>query len=137
MLVVRCSLLFIRCSLLVTICSLLVTFCSFLVTFCSLLSSFYSLLVTFYSLPVIFCLLLVTFSQILWAIARLLVIRVTLIYLVYEFFIFSFLVLLKEMGTRSETKISSCCFCVSCKSRELGGRESPRYSCVSTVVESS
>ena len=60
--------------------------------------------------------------KLLWATARLLVTRVSLIYLVDEFFIFSLLVLLlKEMRARGESKISSCCFCVWCKSRELEG----------------
>ena len=54
-----------------------------------------------------------------------------------EFFIFSSLVLLKEIRTESESKISSCCFCVLWKIRELGGRGSPRFSCVTLVVESS
>ena len=47
------------------------------------------------------------------AITQLLVTRVTLIYLVDQFFIFSSLVLLKEMRTRGEFKISSCCFLIS------------------------
>ena len=60
--------------------------------------------------------------KLLWVTGRLLVTRVSLIYLVDEFFIFSLLVLLlKEMRTRGESKISSCCFCVWCKSRELDG----------------
>ena len=60
--------------------------------------------------------------KLLWVTGRLLVTRVSLIYLVDEFFIFSLLVLLlKEMRTRGESKISSCCFCVWCKSRELEG----------------
>ena len=42
-----------------------------------------------------------------WATARLLVTRVILIDLVDEFFILSFLVLLKEMRTGDESKISS------------------------------
>ena len=33
----------------------------------------------------------------------------------------------KEMRTQSQTKISSCCLYVWCKSRELGGRGSPRF----------
>ena len=49
--------------------------------------------------------------QLLWATARLLVIRVSLIYLADKFFIFSFLMLLKEMRTRGECKVSSCYFC--------------------------
>ena len=49
--------------------------------------------------------------QLLWANARLLVTRVSLIYLVDKLFIFSFEVLLKEMRTRGESKISSCYFC--------------------------
>ena len=105
--------------------------------FCSLLVNFYSFLVTSSLLLVTFCSLLVTFSQLLWAIAWLLVTRITLIYLVDEFFISSLLVLLKEMRMRGESKISSCCFCVSCKSREFRGRRSPGSPCVTLVVESS
>ena len=76
--------------------------------------------------------------QLLWATARLLVTvtRVSLIYLVDQFFILSFLVLLKEMRTRVESKIPSCCFCVWCKSRESGGRGSSRFPCVTPVVKS-
>ena len=70
------------------------------------------------------------------ATTRLLVTRVTLMYLVDEFFIFSFLVLLKEMRTRCESKISSCYLWVWCKSKELRGRGSPGFSCVTPVVES-
>ena len=33
----------------------------------------------------------------------------------------------KEMRTQSQIKISSCCLYVWCKSRELGGRGSPRF----------
>ena len=62
--------------------------------------------------------------------------RVSLIYLVDEFFIFSLLVLLKEMRMWGESKTSSCCFCVWCKSRELAGRRSPRFPCATPVVES-
>ena len=40
------------------------------------------------------------------------------------------------MRTWGESKISSCCFCVCCKSRELGGRGSPRFPCVTPVVQS-
>ena len=74
--------------------------------------------------------------QLLWATAHLLVTRVSLIYQVDELFIFEFLVLLKEMKTRGEPEISSCCFCVWCKSRELGGRVSPRFPCKTQVVKS-
>ena len=49
--------------------------------------------------------------QIFWTTARLLVTRVSLIYLVDMFFIFSFLVLLKAMRTRGEFKNSPCYFC--------------------------
>ena len=59
-------------------------------------------------------------SQLLWATVLLLVTRVSLIYLVDEFFVFSFLVLLKEMRTHGESKISSCCFYVWCKSSSSG-----------------
>ena len=48
-------------------------------------------------------------------------------------------VLLKEMRARGQSKISSCCFCVWCKSKELGGRVGvggPRFPCVTRVVES-
>ena len=44
--------------------------------------------------------------------------------------------LLKEMRTRGESKISSCCFYVLYKLRELGGRGSPELPCVTPVVES-
>ena len=75
--------------------------------------------------------------KLLWVTGRLLVTRVSLIYLVDEFFIFSLLVLLlKEMRTRGESKISSCCFCVWCKSRELEVCWSPRFPYVNQVVES-
>ena len=74
--------------------------------------------------------------QLLWATARLLVTRVSLIYQVDELFTFEFLVLLKEMKTRGEPEISSCCFCVWCKSRELEGRGSPRFPCNTQVLES-
>ena len=47
---------------------------------------------------------------------------------------FSFLVLLKEMRTRGQFKISSCCFWW--KSGELWGRGSPRFPCLTPVVES-
>ena len=49
--------------------------------------------------------------QLLWATARLSITRVSLIYLIGKFFIFSFLVLLKKMRMRDEFKISSCYFC--------------------------
>ena len=45
--------------------------------------------------------------------------------------IFSFLVLFKDMRARGQSKISL--FCVWCKSRELGGRVSPRFSCITTA----
>ena len=111
--------------------------CSLLVTFCSLLVARYFLLVARYFLLVARYFLFVAFSQLLLATARLLATRVTLIYLVDEFFIFSLLVLLKEMNGRCESRVSSCCFCVSCKSRELGGRRCPRLPCLTPVVESS
>ena len=44
---------------------------------------------------------------------------------------FLYLVLLKEIRTWGQSNISSCC-----KSGELGGRGSPRFSCVTPVVES-
>ena len=74
--------------------------------------------------------------QLLWATARLLVTRASLIYLVHEFSIFSFLVLLREVIWRGELKISSCCFCAWCKSRNLRSRGSPRFPCVTPVVKS-
>ena len=74
--------------------------------------------------------------QLLWATAHLLVTRVSLIYQVDELFIFEFLVLLKEMKTRGEPEISSCCFCVWCKSRELEGNGSLRFPCNTEVVKS-
>ena len=40
----------------------------------------------------------------------------------------------KEMRTQDQPKISPCCLCVWCKSRELGGRGSPRFP--TPVVES-
>ena len=43
--------------------------------------------------------------------------------------------LLKEMRTQCQSKISSCCFCVWCKSRESGGRRNPRFPCVTPMVE--
>ena len=133
---------FTRCLLLLTFCWLLVTFCSLLVTFCSLLVTFCLLLVTFCLLLVTFCSLLVARGAsrhpafVSWATARLLVTRVSLIYLVDEFFVFSLLVLLNERRTRDESKISSCCFCIWCKSREFRDRESPRFPCVTSVVKS-
>ena len=33
----------------------------------------------------------------------------------------------KEMRTWGQYKISSCCICVWCESREIGGRKSPRF----------
>ena len=136
--------------MLLNFCSVLFTFCSLLVTFCSLLVTFCSLLVTFFRRSLLFprCLLLcvrcsfffvrcsLLFIQLLWIIARLLVTPVTLIYLVDEFFIFSSLALLKEMRMLGESKISSCCICVLCKSRVLGGRGSPRFPCLTPAVES-
>ena len=41
-----------------------------------------------------------------------------------------------KMGSQGQSKISSCCFCVWCKSRELGGRENLKFPCVTPVVES-
>ena len=67
---------------------------------------------------------------------RLLVTRVGLIYIVDEFFIFSLLVLLKETKTLDESKISSCYFCVWCKSREWGVKGSPRFPCGTPTAES-
>ena len=61
--------------------------------------------------------------------------RISLIFLLDKFFIFSFLVLLKEMKTPGESKILSCYFCIWLRSRELGGRVSPRFPFVTLVVE--
>ena len=126
--------------MLVTFCALLVTFSLLLVTFCSLLLIFCSFLVTFCSLLVIFCSLLLVFFPPAFmgnspTISHTCYPYLTMIW--DEFFIFSSLVLLKEIRTESESKISSCCFCVLWKIRELGGRGSPRFSCVTLVVESS
>ena len=41
----------------------------------------------------------------------------------------------KEMRTRCQSEISSYCFCVWCESRELGGRVSSRYPCVTRLVK--
>ena len=159
----RCSLLVSFHSLLVTFCSLLVTFCSLLVSFYSWLVRFCQLLMTFCSLLIIkvlyklrknttertrhiLMIVLVVSSQIperlggglvilvLQATARLLVTRVSLIYLVDEFFMLSFLMVLKEIRTRGSSRF--CCFCFWCKSRKLGGRDSPRLPCVTPVVKS-
>ena len=112
-------------------CSLLVTFCSLLVTFCWLLS----VLVASVTIP--------EWEEIISHPAFMGICRTIsrtcqpyLIYLVDGFFMLSFLVLIKETKTWSEFKISSCCFCVWCKSRELGVRESSRFSPVTPVVES-
>ena len=40
-----------------------------------------------------------------------------------------------EMRMQGQSKISCCCFCVWCKSRELGGRGSPRFPCLTPVVK--
>ena len=114
----RCSLLFASFSLLFARGLLLFARCSLIFARSSLLFACCSLL----------------FAQLLWTIARLLVTHVTLIYLVYKFFIFSSLMLFKEIRT---SKISSCCFCVSCKSRELRGKRSSRFLCLISVVKSS
>ena len=54
----------------------------------------------------------------------------SLIYSVDEFF-------LKEMRTWCQSKISSCCICVQCESKESGGRGSSIFPCVTPVVENS
>ena len=90
-------------------CSLLVTFCSLLVIFCSLLITFCSLLVTSGSLLVTFCSLLVTFCSLLVTFCSLIFTRCSLLFARY--------------------------FCVWCKSRELGGKKSPRFPSVTPVVE--
>ena len=117
------------CSLLVARYFLLVARYVLLVARYFLLVARYFSLVARYFLLVARYSLLVTFSQLLWVIAQLLITRVTPIYLEDEFFVFSFLVLLKEMRTLGESKISSGCFCVSCKSSELGCRRGPRFPC--------
>ena len=43
-------------------------------------------------------------------------------------------VLLKEIKTLSQSNISSCCFCVWRKSKELGGRRKPIFHCVTPVL---
>ena len=40
-----------------------------------------------------------------------------------------------KMRSQGQSKISSCCFCVWCKSRDFGGRENPRFPCLNPVVE--
>ena len=52
----------------------------------------------------------------------------SLIYPVHEFF-------LKEMRTWGQSKILFYCFCFWCESRELGGRESSMFPCVTPVVK--
>ena len=94
LLVSRCSLLFAQCTLLFARGSLLFAPCSLLFARCYLLFAHCSLLFVLCSL------------------------------LLLAACYFSFLVLLKEMRTWDEFKTSSCCFCVWCKSRELGGRGS-------------
>ena len=137
-----CSFLFARYFLLVARYFLLVARYFLLVACYFLLVAAYFLLVARYFLFIARYFLFIAFSQLLWAIARLLVTRVIITYLVGEFFIFSFLVLLKEIRTRGDFKISFSCFCVSYKSRELGGRwvgrgrGSPRFSCLTPAVES-
>ena len=113
--------LFARCSL------LLLVACYFLLARYFLLVSRYFLFVARY-----FCLLLVTFHLLLVTFSH-----TCYPYLPSRLSLFSPLVLLKKVRTRCEPKISSCCFCVSCKSRELGGRGSPRLPCVTPVAESS
>ena len=39
------------------------------------------------------------------------------------------------MRTQGQSKISSCYFCVWCKSRELGGSGSPRFPCLTPVMK--
>ena len=120
-------------------------FCSLLVTFCLLLFVLYLLLFVRCSLLFACCSLLLVIARyfLLVACYFLLVNRCffpafmgncpTISHKCYphlEFFIFSFLLLLKEMRTRGESTILSCCFCVSCKWRGLGRRGSPRFPCV-------
>ena len=144
-----CSMFFTFSSLLVTFCSLLVTFSLLLVTFCLLLVTFCQLLVTLYSLLVTFCSLLVSaffllqlksrsargasfYGQLPDYQSRVLALSTQQM----SSLCVSFQVLLKEMRTRGESNISSCYFCDQCKPRELGGRRSPRFPCVTPVVES-
>ena len=96
-------LLFARCSLLVTLCSLLVTLCALQVTFCALLVTFCSLLVTF---------LLVACSSLLPSRGA------------FNIFVPG---VTQVNEDAHESKILSCYFCVWCKSKELGGRGSPRF----------
>ena len=73
--------------------------------------------------------------QLLWVTVRLLVKRLSPTYLVDEIFIF---VAGVTQGNEDadESKILPCCFHVWCNSRELGGRGSSRFPCVTPVVES-
>ena len=50
------------------------------------------------------------------------------------YFVFSFLALLKEAKTRCESKVST--FCFWCQSKELGGRMSLRFLCLTPGLES-
>ena len=102
--------LFARCSLLVIFCSLLVTFCWLLIV-----------LVASVTIP--------EWEEIISHPAFMGICRTIsrtcqpyLIYLVDGFFMFSFLVLIKEMKTWSEFKISSCFFVfgVNQENQELG-----------------
>ena len=45
-------------------------------------------------------------------------------------------VLFKEMRTQGQLKSSFSCFCVWCKSKEFGGKGSPRFLCVISVMKS-
>ena len=93
-----------------------------LVSRCSLLFAQYTLLFARGSLLFAPCSLLFARCSLLFAHCSLLFVPCSLILLAACYF--SFLVLLKEMRTWDEFKTSSCCFCVWCKLRELGGRGS-------------
>ena len=141
-------LLFARCLLLVTFCSLLITFSSLVDTFFSLLVTFCSLFFTFCwflvmkvqcklrknTIKIVLASMLVASAKILERKGSIspssfyqqhpqrLVIRVSLICLVDEFFIFLLPVLRKEIRPSGESKISSFCFCIWCKKNQEAGR---------------
>ena len=100
---------FARCSLLFAGCSLLVARCSLLFARCSLAFMGNGPAISHTCYP----------------------------YLPSRLSLFLSLVLLKEMRKRGESKISSCWFCVLCKSKELGGRGKPRFPCITPVMEGS
>ena len=137
-------LLYARCSLLSARCSFLFAYWLFLFACCSLLFACCWLLSAHCSLPFACCSFLfarcsifarcsLLFAKLLLANAQILVTCVALIYIADEFFIFLSLILLKEIRTWGESKVSYCCFCFLCKPRELGGRGSPRFPCLIPV----